>query len=314
VLRITNDTLQLNLGVNSTAGGSYVFEASASALRFGTTNTERMRITAGGNVGIGTTSPSEALDISNAGNIALSTITASPTNDASLPGHLNFKGFGWNTSLGSQPISGRISLGAGYSPNNGLANPSLIFSLQNSNESITEVGRVTREGSYVLRGGTTTYESGVGIIFPATQVASSNANSLDDYEEGTWTPTMSRYSSVPSVSYTSNRIGTYVKIGRMVYCFFDVTASSISGGSGTATITGFPFTVRAAMAGYSVGQYRDASAIAASANTNLKGFVQQGDSYIYLQYDYTGGSGFGTLGDAAWNASGRITGYVIYEV
>jgi len=30
--------------------------------------------------------------------------------------------------------------------------------------------------------------SGIGITFPATQTASSNANTLDDYEEGTWTP------------------------------------------------------------------------------------------------------------------------------
>jgi hypothetical protein len=314
VLRITNGTLQLNLGVNNTAGGSYVFETSANALRFGTTNTERMRITAVGNVGIGTTNPSEALDISNAANIALSTITASPTNDASLPGHLNFKGFGWNTSLGSQPISGRISLGAGYSPNNGLANPSLIFSLQNSNESITEVGRVTREGSYVLRGGTTTYESGVGIIFPATQVASSNANSLDDYEEGSWTPAIDRLSSSPSVSY-SNQIGTYVKIGRMVFCFFDMTASSISGGSGSAAITGLPFTVRSNMAGFSVGQYRDASAITAgAASTNLKGYAERGAAYINLQLDNTGANGFGFNSQAVWGSSGRITGYVIYEV
>ena len=39
-------------------------------------------------------------------------------------------------------------------------------------------------------GGATPSTSGSGITFPATASASSNANTLDDYEEGTWTPTL----------------------------------------------------------------------------------------------------------------------------
>ena len=37
-------------------------------------------------------------------------------------------------------------------------------------------------------GGTTPSASGAGISFPATQSTSTDANTLDDYEEGTWTP------------------------------------------------------------------------------------------------------------------------------
>jgi hypothetical protein len=37
-------------------------------------------------------------------------------------------------------------------------------------------------------GAATPAASGAGITFPAAQSASSDANTLDDYEEGTWTP------------------------------------------------------------------------------------------------------------------------------
>jgi len=63
VLKITNSTLDLTLGVNTDSGGSFLFENSNNALRFGTNATERMRITSGGNVGIGTSSPTQKLSI-----------------------------------------------------------------------------------------------------------------------------------------------------------------------------------------------------------------------------------------------------------
>ena len=55
VIKITNGTQNLNLGVNNSSGGSYLFESGSNALRFGTSNTERMRIDSSGNVLIGKT-------------------------------------------------------------------------------------------------------------------------------------------------------------------------------------------------------------------------------------------------------------------
>ena len=66
-------------------------------------------------------------------------------------------------------------------------------------------------------GNATPSTSGSGITFPATQSASSDANTLDDYEEGTWTPTIQNF----TVSGTSTLSGTYTKIGRVVY--FNIT-------------------------------------------------------------------------------------------
>jgi hypothetical protein len=90
-----------------------------------------------------------------------------------------------------------------------------------------------------------------GIEFPATQVASANANTLDDYEEGTWTPTDG---SGAGLSLTvSNAV--YIKIGQMVYVatriVFPVTASAA-----VAQINGLPFTTPAVAGGYWGGGFR----------------------------------------------------------
>jgi hypothetical protein len=83
--------------------------------------------------------------------------------------------------------------------------------------------------------GTTPASTGAGITFPATQSASSNANTLDDYEEGTWTPSIGG-----TATYTSQD-GQYVKIGRLVYATFDLTILLRGTGSQSA-ISGLPFT------------------------------------------------------------------------
>jgi len=80
--------------------------------------------------------------------------------------------------------------------------------------------------------------TGGQIVFPATQSASSDANTLDDYEEGTWTPTLSS-SSGSITSYTSR--GTYVKIGRAVTISFSITLVTPGTASGAFNIGGLPF-------------------------------------------------------------------------
>jgi hypothetical protein len=81
-----------------------------------------------------------------------------------------------------------------------------------------------------------------GVAFPATQVASSDANTLDDYEEGTWTPTLQGSTTNPTVTYVT-QTGSYTKIGNMVTVFVRLQTSAVSGGSGTALVAGLPFTV-----------------------------------------------------------------------
>jgi len=66
------------------------------------------------------------------------------------------------------------------------------------------------------------------------------ANALDDYEEGSWTPTVIGTSTVGTVTYAA-RIGDYTKVGNMVTVLLEVGWSGGTG-SGFLAITGLPFT------------------------------------------------------------------------
>jgi len=172
-------------------------------------------------------------------NLALQTTTASPVNNSSLPGLLSFTGNGWNTSLGSQPIGGRISLLGPYqSPRFGQTTASLSLSTQDSDGSMTQRAQVNAFG--IGLGNGTVPSSGTGIAFPATQSASSDANTLDDYEEGTFTPTAYGSSVAGTTTYTLQQ-GTYTKIGRQVTISVRISYSALTG-SGELTFGNFPFT------------------------------------------------------------------------
>ena len=67
-----------------------------------------------------------------------------------------------------------------------------------------------------------------------------SANELEDYEEGTWTPSYS-YSNGGSPTL-SESIGLYRKIGAYVYCTFTTTNSAQGGGSGDWILNNLPFT------------------------------------------------------------------------
>jgi hypothetical protein len=89
-------------------------------------------------------------------------------------------------------------------------------------------------------GGATPSTSGSGITFPATQSASSNANTLDDYEEGSWTPAFSGDGTAGSGTYSAQQ-GSYTKIGNFVY--YQITLQGFTGGTGSGNliVSGFPF-------------------------------------------------------------------------
>jgi hypothetical protein len=108
-----------------------------------------------------------------------------------------------------------------------------------------EAARIDSSGRLLVGTTTATANGGVlelsgGITFPATAVAASNANTLDDYEEGTWTPTIAGTSTAGTATYAT-RIGTYVKVGKIVQIQLYVNFSSGTG-TGNLQITGLPFT------------------------------------------------------------------------
>jgi len=88
-------------------------------------------------------------------------------------------------------------------------------------------------------GNATPSTSGAGITFPSTQSASSNVNTLDDYEEGTFTPTCTL--STPGTSATTSAVGVYTKIGNLVTVTGRLTFTKGTG-SGDLSFGGLPFT------------------------------------------------------------------------
>jgi hypothetical protein len=96
------------------------------------------------------------------------------------------------------------------------------------NLSVTGIGSVTT--GFAVGGAT---PGTGGVAFPATAVAVSDANTLDDYEEGTWTPSLGG-----NATYTT-QTGTYTKIGRLVYVYCNLAVNAL--GTGGQTISGLPF-------------------------------------------------------------------------
>jgi hypothetical protein len=83
-------------------------------------------------------------------------------------------------------------------------------------------------------GNATPSTSGAGITFPATQSPSTDANTLDDYEEGTWTPSPT---NITVVSGTPVWTGAYTKIGNIVQAYFAMSGGTVTTTAGSSNIT-----------------------------------------------------------------------------
>jgi hypothetical protein len=85
-----------------------------------------------------------------------------------------------------------------------------------------------------------------GIKFPATPSLSADVNTLDDYEEGTFTPTFTATTTSPTVTYNAITYGAYVKIGRLVFINLRISVATLpAAGSGNIRISGLPFSSNA---------------------------------------------------------------------
>ena len=98
------------------------------------------------------------------------------------------------------------------------------------NLSVTGTGSVTT--GFAVGGAT---PGTGGVAFPATAVAVTDANTLDDYEEGTWTPSLGG-----TATYTTQG-GVYRKVGSLVWIRFTIQVNAIGTGSVSGAVSGLPF-------------------------------------------------------------------------
>ena len=136
------------------------------------------------------------------------------------------------------------AVGVGSTPGYGTNGQVLTSSGSSAAPTWTTAGASLTTPSFTSTigvGGATASASGAGITFPATQSASSDANTLDDYEEGTWTPSFSGTSNLTGTPSISN--ATYTKTGNRVIWQFQASGySATSSATLTYFICTFPFT------------------------------------------------------------------------
>lgn len=135
--------------------------------------------------------------------------------------------------------------------------------------STTSVNGITTSGSTVTQ-----------IAFAATQSASADANTLDDYEESTFTPTLVGSGGQSGQVY-SVQVGAYIKIGKLVFIHGRLTMSTLGTVTGTPGIGGLPFTSE------NTTNLRSVIAIGAwnnfgSINSDVHGIVEPNTTVVSL--------------------------------
>jgi hypothetical protein len=268
--RLTSDSAQLDMyatsaaytgvtgwgdsGIISTSSGTsggLLFNVQASApIRFmqGATN-ERMRIDSSGNLLVGTTNslPADnsvegiALSPQYDGGIIQVSRTGQPgltVNRRTSDGDIQlFKKNG--TTVGSIGVSSSDNL---YIAANTADHAGLLF----GTHTIYPMEAATLTGGTIDLGASTTKFKDLylsGGVYVGGAVA---ANKLDDYEEGTWTPTLDNAAGdLSATNLAFNASGKYTKIGRMVYVTGVVSSSGTITGTASSpvTIKDLPFTV-----------------------------------------------------------------------
>jgi len=205
-------------------------------------------------------------------------------------------------------IGNQSSVNIGLVLNNTNATYPKIYAIQNVNNNLVfydysaSATRLT-----ISNTGAATFSSGIGIggatattggiQFPTTEVNVNNANNLDDYEEGSFTPVVVGSSTAGTATYSAQN-GRYVKIGRAVnfnlYC--DWSAGT---GTGSLYIGGLPYVADAAGI-YPACAIGETSGITLAATGIMTARVQISTTLIFLsQYPLGGGSSSAVSYDGA---------------
>jgi len=155
--------------------------------------------------------------------------------------------------------------------------------------------------------GTTT---STGLVTASAGVAiggTGSANTLEDYEEGSWTP------NIGGNATYNNQQGIYTKIGRYVNAHFDITINAI--GSGAATIlSGFPFAANAGSVTPTMGVYSGHCSYYSDINSNvysLDMYIINGQTNAYFTGHTAAGGNIGNSLSVFKN-SARVVGSVHY--
>lgn len=197
-----------------------------------------------------------------------------------------------------------------------IAKPFYFIANNNPNaQSVTEYGRFDTSGNLGINtqspdsklhvvGG---IRATAGIQFGTGALAA--ANTLDDYEEGTWTPVLSDGTNNATMAGGGATEGVYTKIGNMVYISCRITTTALGSVSGNLRITGLPFSV-GKQAALTVGF---ASGLAITAGTSVTAYAEPGTTTLFL-YNWDATTGTSNLQATEWTDDGGIRFSMAYSV
>jgi hypothetical protein len=236
-LKHNSASTHLRLTENTSGNWSAFGVDTSDNLRMYVNNSERMRLDAGGHLLVGTTAqePSVSNDDSGFSVRPVGTVSVSRTSGPSLDlnrkasnGYLAvFRRDGTTVgSIGTKNNALHIGSTTGSDSYLGFYSNQIIPTTNDGSDkdAVTDLGYSgSRFKDLYLSGGV--YLGGTG-----------SANKLDDYEEGTWTPTL------PSGGTVSSTVGSvYTKIGNVVYYQMFMQMSGIPNNSTAFYVGGLPF-------------------------------------------------------------------------
>ena len=151
-----------------------------------------------------------------------------------------------------------------------------------------------------------------GITFPATQVASADANTLDDYEEGTWTPDVRGSTAAGTGTYTLQQ-GTYTKTGRSVTLVFRLAWTNLTSATGNLMLGGLPFTINNAVVNFAFTPVGNLNLTYAAGSVVAVGWGATG-AYSYVAFDIAAMAANTGFTAVAIDTAAELLGSVTYFV
>jgi hypothetical protein len=154
--------------------------------------------------------------------------------------------------------------------------------------------------------------SGKGIDFSATSEGSGTMTSelLNDYEEGTFTPTVAGTTAAGTGTYTLQS-GYYTKVGNLVTAQVYLSWTNLVGATGNLIFSSLPFASSSSANAYGAGSISYVNNIALTASNVLTVLINPGTSFIEA-YQYPAGGGATTT--VPIDTAGAIIFTITYRV